>query len=252
MSGSGSAHRPVAAARVGPLARSADLDGCRALHPRLAGRDRARRRGRPRRPRGGADDARRAAPRRGQDHRPARGAAQARPARRGRVRHRQAPSERERAARRARRPHEHRHAPAPPPRALGRHGLPARPRGRAHPARLARARDRRRLRRDARRPPLPQRDDRARGEQGARAGAGTQFDPVLVEAFLRRGIGHSAQLRPQRVGAPCASPPDAAERRRATGCREIQPPEWLGARVRACACWLSSRLARRSPSSRWG
>ena len=26
------------------------------------------------------------------------------------------------------------------------------------------------------------------------AGAGTQFDPVLVEAFLRRGIGHSARL----------------------------------------------------------
>jgi hypothetical protein len=25
---------------------------------------------------------------------------------------------------------------------------------------------------------------------------------VLVEAFLRRGIGHSAQLRPQRVGSP--------------------------------------------------
>jgi HD-GYP domain-containing protein (c-di-GMP phosphodiesterase class II) len=34
------------------------------------------------------------------------------------------------------------------------------------------------------------------------AGAGTQFDPVLVEAFLRRGIGHSAQLRPQRAGSP--------------------------------------------------
>jgi HD-GYP domain-containing protein (c-di-GMP phosphodiesterase class II) len=34
------------------------------------------------------------------------------------------------------------------------------------------------------------------------AGAGTQFDPVLVEAFLRRGIGHSAQLRPQRTGSP--------------------------------------------------
>src|SRR5436190_524037 len=34
------------------------------------------------------------------------------------------------------------------------------------------------------------------------AGAGTQFDPILVEAFLRRGIGHSAQLRPQRTGAP--------------------------------------------------
>jgi polar amino acid transport system substrate-binding protein len=26
------------------------------------------------------------------------------------------------------------------------------------------------------------------------AGAGTQFDPILVEAFLRRGIGHSAAL----------------------------------------------------------
>ncbi len=26
------------------------------------------------------------------------------------------------------------------------------------------------------------------------AGAGTQFDPILVEAFLRRGIGHSARL----------------------------------------------------------
>ena len=34
------------------------------------------------------------------------------------------------------------------------------------------------------------------------AGAGTQFDPVLVEAFLRRGIGHSAQLRSQRTGSP--------------------------------------------------
>ena len=33
-------------------------------------------------------------------------------------------------------------------------------------------------------------------------GAGTQFDPVLVEAFLRRGIGHSAQLRPRRARAP--------------------------------------------------
>ena len=36
------------------------------------------------------------------------------------------------------------------------------------------------------------------------AGAGTQFDPVLVEAFLRRGIGHSSQLRPQRAGAAAA------------------------------------------------
>ena len=34
------------------------------------------------------------------------------------------------------------------------------------------------------------------------AGAGTQFDPVLVEAFLRRGIGHSAQLRSQHTGSP--------------------------------------------------
>jgi polar amino acid transport system substrate-binding protein len=30
-------------------------------------------------------------------------------------------------------------------------------------------------------------------------GAGTQFDPVLVEAFLRRGIGHSAKLAPGRA-----------------------------------------------------
>jgi HD-GYP domain-containing protein (c-di-GMP phosphodiesterase class II) len=33
------------------------------------------------------------------------------------------------------------------------------------------------------------------------AGAGTQFDPVLVETFLRRGIGHSARLRAQRAVA---------------------------------------------------
>jgi HD-GYP domain-containing protein (c-di-GMP phosphodiesterase class II) len=34
------------------------------------------------------------------------------------------------------------------------------------------------------------------------AGAGTQFDPVLVEAFLRRGIGHSARLRAQHERSP--------------------------------------------------
>ena len=42
------------------------------------------------------------------------------------------------------------------------------------------------------------------------AGAGTQFDPVLVEAFLRRGIGHSAQLRSQHsVLAALARRPSA-------------------------------------------
>jgi HD-GYP domain-containing protein (c-di-GMP phosphodiesterase class II) len=34
------------------------------------------------------------------------------------------------------------------------------------------------------------------------AGAGTQFDPALVEAFLRRGIGHSARLRPHGSALP--------------------------------------------------
>ena len=52
------------------------------------------------------------------------------------------------------------------------------------------------------------------------AGAGTQFDPVLVEAFLRRGIGHSAQVRPQRVALAALA--RRLSRRRARGDRE--PP----------------------------
>jgi len=84
------------------------------------------------------------------------------------------------------------------------HGLA----GRAHSAGLARCSRDRQTPYETRCSPtgrIATRDDGAAGEAGSsKAGAReTQFrTPLLVEAFLRRGIGHSAQLRPQRTGSP--------------------------------------------------
>ena len=71
------------------------------------------------------------------------------------------------------------------PRAPRRHRIPARPDGRRDPAGVTHPGGRRRLRGDDARPRVPPRD-RSRGcLRGAAAGAGTQFDEEIVDAFLR-------------------------------------------------------------------
>ena len=63
-------------------------------------------------------------------------------------------------------------------------GYPSGSAGRGDPARGARARDRRRLRRDDERPAVPPRADRDEALAEVDRCAGTQFDPKIARVFL--------------------------------------------------------------------
>ena len=80
----------------------------------------------------------------------------------------------------------------PPSRALRRAGLSRPARGRGDPDGRARARDRRRLHGDDRGAPLPHARDREDALEELRRNAGTQLDPVVVEALCRVLAGESA------------------------------------------------------------
>ena len=125
-------------------------------------------------------------PRHRQDRRALRDPHEGRAARRGRARaDRAAHGDRPRPDQGRAVPATGRHDRALVPRALGRQGLPGPPGGRGDPARGAHHPRLRRLARDALRPPVPQ---GAHGRGRARRAAarhGSQFDPRVVEVFVR-------------------------------------------------------------------
>ena len=83
-----------------------------------------------------------------------------------------------------------------PPRAAGRHRLPVRAERRRHPDRGPHPRGRRRVRGHDRRPRLPAGARRRGRARGAGGGAGTQFDPEVVGAFLKAlDAGRARRLR---------------------------------------------------------
>ena len=98
--------------------------------------------------------------------------------------------------------------PAPSPRALGRRRLPVRALGREHSARLARPRHRRRLRRDAGRPAVPQLDDRARKRAGS---SRREREPSSIRCWSRRSCAAGSVIRLDCLVArrpSSRSPPD--------------------------------------------
>ena len=210
--------RPAPGARRAP-SRSRGARGRRRA-ARRGDRDgpRARHRGRQALP------PRRRAARHRQDRDPRVDPAQARPAQRRRVGVHPASHDHRRAhpargpgarGRRAARPVQ--------PRALGRRRLPRCARGPGHPARVTRRGDRRCLRRHDCRSPLLAAQSVADALAELRRCAGSQFDPVAVEAFHEACAAHHPAARCAAPSAPGASRAARSPTCRATGSRWGRP-----------------------------